>query len=1123
MQDRVRSSANEIAPLARRVPTAPVTPAATLLALQRGAGNRAVATLARRVIGTDPSTRVVRLAVGVELTTKLAQKAWELTVNGPLDEAGIDALRQIALEHWFGTIDDSERLFIAALLDRGNAAKLHATYPGGFSKEGSEIDFSAASITAVNRQIVQDFGRSQRPEPGPYEESFTKDKLDQDIIAMGRPGFTLTATQVLRLADEANVNHVSVYFAMLNGASDSTPGDRAFAGAAFVIARRAGMAVAQDILGGRLKVDEVSTVLLNATGTSPHAMYSPEADGRLKGDTLYLPTTFDIDNLAHLGTLVHELQHASDDGAATTPTTASRLDAEEAAYERQARFLLAELEKLSGKALETAETQVGERVGQTHLYLMILATVETAEGARRARLERIVTEVNQFKAKAAPGTELGPGELALSLSESPDASRAKARASIADYNKREKRPSKVILRGFRGESVLDAMPAPAAKLPRDLGRTKLQRDPKDAKPRTFEQTISVDQIEMSVGDVNVSSGITLDLLKAAQKRISKGPIKGVDDLLELRKIALADQTISDAERLFLAALLDPEDARRIAAVDLNSPDGPRLKLRFVLDEETEKRIHAVELLGRPAPGKGSSEEQIRGLADGRAVAATALLQFAKERKLAPADVLSAMQTAASDFTIGDMLAAGSAYAVAAAAGHPEAGDLKAGRIRVDEMPLGATTAAEYIPTGSGGTWKGDTIYLKPEFDITSVYDRASVIHELTHAAQDKARKTPEAVSKSELEPEAYIAGGAYALDELSKFKAPARTAAIKQVAKKWGRHDLFGAVIASRADSARFLPLLKKINELVPSKNKLGDEDFKADESALRAKLLLEIHATSSHCVMLTGLTGESVFDVQRTLARTPRMLQRDGTRPGIHVHQGSRLTAAQFISALTSDKKVPRWLTQAVASSRESLVGTGTLAAPQDRIWLFVEPFEDAIKSGGWEITTARSIIEVTEDADQRRRWHQVVIPDLQKGERLGTWFKSGPDQEELMRTTFVSNDPEVIYGWTQPDQATSLTHEKHGFVLIVTEIEVTAPNGKKRKFRPRADDVAEAMLHEISVHAGRISEGKPDVHDDRDAAVKDVVDQVGEFFRPGVRGSETLEVSPLTKEIFKFVSESP
>src|SRR5689334_11236444 len=140
MDRYARASRDSIVPRAERTPTMAPGPAEKVLALQRGAGNRAVASmLARRVLGNDPGTRVVHLTVGVELTRKLAQRAWELTAKGPLDEAGVEMLRNIALEHWFGTIDDDERLFIAALLDPGNAAKLHTTHPRGFSDEGSAI------------------------------------------------------------------------------------------------------------------------------------------------------------------------------------------------------------------------------------------------------------------------------------------------------------------------------------------------------------------------------------------------------------------------------------------------------------------------------------------------------------------------------------------------------------------------------------------------------------------------------------------------------------------------------------------------------------------------------------------------------------------------------------------------------------------------------------------------------------------------------------------------------------------------------------------------------------------------------------------------------------------------
>ena len=42
------------------------------------------------------------------------------------------------------------------------------------------------------------------------------------------------------------------------------------------------------------------------------------------------------------------------------------------------------------------------------------------------------------------------------------------------------------------------------------------------------------------------------------------------------------------------------------------------------------------------------------------------------------------------------------------------------------------------------------------------------------------------------------------------------------------------------------------------------------------------------------------------------------------------------------------------------------------------------------------------------------------------------------------------MIYGWTSPNEATSLSKDKRNVIVVVREIEVTAPNGKTRTFTP-------------------------------------------------------------------------
>jgi hypothetical protein len=457
-----------------------------VLALQRRAGNRAVAqVLGRRVVGDDAATRVVRLEVGVELTEKLARAAWTLTAKGPLDETGVEQLRQTALEHYFETIDDDERLFIAALLDARNASKLHDQYPSGFSDRGSVIEFSAASIPESHRRIVRDSGRSVHPEPTESDKAFIKDPLDRDIVAM-TGAFRIVAMQTLKLADAAAISHLKVYFAMLNGASDSTPGDRAYAGAAYVIAASQGMTdIAREIMAQNLKIDEVSSTWFDAEGEGSHAEFVPASDGQRKGDTIYVPGTLDLDNIAHVSTLLHELQHASDAaGAASNPRDFSRVELELAAYSRQSRYMLAQLDKLSGDAQRTAEQQVAERIGPGHVYLMIAAALETVftdDDQLWRELVTVITDVNDRAQVFSPGSGLEHGDLARALNGTADENREKARDAIRSDNKRYKRSAKVRLGGLKGESRLDRTPRgldPAgSQAGRTLARRALARDP----------------------------------------------------------------------------------------------------------------------------------------------------------------------------------------------------------------------------------------------------------------------------------------------------------------------------------------------------------------------------------------------------------------------------------------------------------------------------------------------------------------------------------------------------------------------------------------------------------------------------------------------------------------------
>ena len=251
------------------------------------------------------------------------------------------------------------------------------------------------------------------------------------------------------------------------------------------------------------------------------------------------------------------------------------------------------------------------------------------------------------------------------------------------------------------------------------------------------------------------------------------------------------------------------------------------------------------------------------------------------------------------------------------------------------------------------------------------------------------------------------------------------------------------------------------------------------------------------------------------------RLLQRN-PKNAISVRKGSKFSADDFLAALKRNKKVPGWLTKALASKNGSLVMPGKLEPPSDQIWTFTDPLVEAFSAGNWEITTARATIKVEQGAGKEQKWRQLVTPDLAKGERIGSWNKTGRDQVEFSPTHLHSENQEVIYGWTSPNEASNLDKAKRNLIVIVREIEVTAPNGKTKVFKPDADNVAEAILHEISIHAGRIAQGLPDTHDETSAVIRESVDQVGAFFRkPDDAGG--LRPSRTTEAILKFVGATP
>jgi hypothetical protein len=366
--------------LRRSVPTGAISELDGLsgdTSLDRNATLSAGRPAVSRRVETQLGVKLARFRVGLELSEELARAAWIATAAGPLDEPALRRLRAVALAHWASTIDDDERMFMAALMDADNARRLHAEHPYGMFQD-AEISYAASSITAANRRFVEDVGRQDRPEDrtdpkAPHVEGDTRE-LDRQIREMaGR--FSSVADAALKLADQIGVIHAGVYFAMLGGASDSTPDDRAFAGFAYVVGLQAGLDVARDIPPGRLRVDAVPRGYLAQIDADAEGAYYARG-GTAKGDTLYLPWDTDPERLDDRATIVHELKHAATDKEQANVTNAQD---ELRSFEAEMRYVVAQIQPLTGAARTKAVGDAAKGGGEVEILAAIGAIRDDAD------------------------------------------------------------------------------------------------------------------------------------------------------------------------------------------------------------------------------------------------------------------------------------------------------------------------------------------------------------------------------------------------------------------------------------------------------------------------------------------------------------------------------------------------------------------------------------------------------------------------------------------------------------------------------------------------------------------------------------------------------------------------
>ena len=414
----------------------------------------------------------------------------------------------------------------------------------------------------------------------------------------------------------------------------------------------------------------------------------------------------------------------------------------------------------------------------------------------------------------------------------------------------------------------------------------------------------------AISDVEFTVGqeVSFTLAQKAKAAAAKGITTKI--LSDLRETALADGTISDDERMFLAGLLEPGNAAIVAATAVKAGATITFSRSTI-----EPHMAEVRDMGRPTLDPKVADELKAAHSDSKhldaandeAVKQIHKLTGPKWRKQADAvialsaeltaETLQAMTAAASDSTPGDMVMAGAVYIVAARANHPLTGDIKSGRIKVDQLPgtAPATEFAHYNAFGKGE--KGDTIYLYADFDVNNLGHQRAIIHELEHASDDKSTQPrhQRATRRDIAEARAYRAGAKFTLERLAKLQDDADAAsdsgdkkadkaatkafekAVTELVGQYGSIHIIALALEAHSNLKRFENLVLNVNAAMPVNQQMALDKvmklLKDQDATVEAELRNQIQdeyklktPTGSldpvkNAGKFDGLSGESVLD----------------------------------------------------------------------------------------------------------------------------------------------------------------------------------------------------------------------------------------------------------------------
>jgi hypothetical protein len=322
--------------------------------------------------------------------------------TGTLGDNEIKALRADAIDR-NGTVMQVEMLLMAAMRNPANVSQMQAythgtlivpmnrisktdeDYVADFGREGMPLDV----IALEGRKILAILGISGE-KPDDVDNLISGNAQDHILQYAGKQFEDQANKLIVSGPSNPEVPLTEILLAMLNGSSDSTPGDRVMAGTVYDIAKKANHPMAPKILSGALKVDAlIPSVYQRVAGGEASYQYS--ADDKLKGDTIYIPTSIDTFNLADRALVIHELTHAADDFAATGAGQVDSLKLETHAYKEQGKYMMEEILALPVAERTGFLNTAADYTKKSKLYYMSMVA---AAKDNVSRYETILVDIN---------------------------------------------------------------------------------------------------------------------------------------------------------------------------------------------------------------------------------------------------------------------------------------------------------------------------------------------------------------------------------------------------------------------------------------------------------------------------------------------------------------------------------------------------------------------------------------------------------------------------------------------------------------------------------------------------------------------------------------------------------